>query len=99
MASRKKNTVDVAELAAATTASVRAALAKAQVKPPRRVGTMVGGVVDSKSLGTKDPTAIAKEVAKGVSASTGIKTKARVMRTDAGIWIGYIIDIITGGGP
>jgi len=80
--------VKLKNLAAATAASVKAALGRPIAKRP---GTLAGFILrdaEFERLG-KSPAALAKEVATGVRLSSGIRVTAGIARVPGGILVGY----------
>lgn len=78
----------VASLAAATNASVKAVLKKAQISGG---GTTVGILIPQAALAARgvDAKDIAKEIATSVSAATGVKLKPTSSLVDGAILVGF----------
>ncbi|HEX7839834.1 MAG TPA: hypothetical protein VF469_20300 [Kofleriaceae bacterium] len=84
----KPRALKVTSLAAATNASVKAVLKKAQIGGG---GTTVGILIQQASLAARgvDAKAIAKEITANVSAATGVKLRATSSIVDGAILVGF----------
>lgn len=87
-ATKKPRALKVTSLAAATTASVKAVLKKAQIGGG---GTTVGILLEQASLASRgvDARDIAKEITAGVSAATGVKLKPTSSVVGGTILVGF----------
>jgi hypothetical protein len=93
MAAKKTaRSVKTMSLAAATNASVKAALRKASITLPKGGGTTVGFVLESATLEARNvnPLDLAKEIASGVSAATGVRVKPTFAQVNGGIIMGFV---------
>lgn len=88
-ATKKPRRLQAVSLAAATNASVKAVLKKAQIGGG---GTTVGILLQQATLATRGVEAqdIAKEIAAGVSAATGVRLKPTTSIVDGAILVGYV---------
>jgi hypothetical protein len=80
-------------LAALTAASVKAVVGRRKLPRP---GILVGLLVDRDlvdALGTR-PDALARGIARGVSAAAGLKLRPGVVRKPGGILVGYYPPIL-----
>ena len=88
----KPKTVQLKDLAAATKSSVQAAVGKdllQSIKP----GLLTGLVLNSEQLAALDrtPTDLAKEIAKGVKAATGLQVTPGVQKAADAVLVGYLV--------
>jgi hypothetical protein len=86
-------TIKIKNLAAATTASVKAALGK---EIPKKPGTLAGFILKDRELAKLDVSAAshAKTVAKDVSLASGIKLTPGTQRIPGGVLVGYRVPAI-----
>jgi hypothetical protein len=90
-----KKSVKLKDLQAATAASIKAVLGKKFVG---RTGVLAGILIDPEQIQslTTNPTTLAKELAAGVSAASGIKVKPAIQIGKGGILVGYVQPKIMG---
>jgi hypothetical protein len=86
----KKSGLKRMDLAAATKASVQAALKKAAIAMPKP-GTLAGFYLDEAALGRSGVAAeaLAKSITAEISAATGIRLRSGVVLQQGGVLIGY----------
>lgn len=88
----KPKTVQLKDLAAATRSSVQAAVGKdllQSIKP----GLLTGLVLNHEQLATlaRTPIDLAKEIARGVHAATGLQVTPGIQKTDDAVLVGYLV--------
>lgn len=92
MAPKKRaRALKVANLSAATSASVKAALKKAAL-PGTGGGITAGIVLAASALDARriDPAGLAKEIAKSVSLATGVRVSASTLKVGDSILVGFV---------
>ena len=89
---RKAKRVQLKDLAAATKASVQAAVGKEllqNIKP----GNLAGIMLNEHQLATlgREPIDLAKEIAKSVSERTGISVTPGIQKLPEAVFVGYLV--------
>lgn len=94
---RKPKRVQIKDLAAVTKSSVQAAVGKTLLQKTllqdAKPGILTGLLLNEKQLAALDrtPIEIAKEIAKGVGATSGVRVTPGVQKLPDAVFVGYLV--------
>jgi hypothetical protein len=92
----KPKRVQLKDLAAATKASVQAAVGK-ELLQSLKPGVLTGLLLDNEQLATleRTPIELAREIAKGVNTASGIRVTPGVQKLPEAVLVGYLVPRIS----